>query len=702
MMSTGGDMADNDSVFEIGLAMAGAISAGAYSAGVIDFLFQSLEEWERLKREAPETVPNHSVCIRAVAGASAGSITAALGMLAAAGGLQKEEFPVPPSGKQRYRCVLPALYTAWVTMPDMASPEGAPDLLSNTDMEGNEPPRSVLNAKILEDLTDIALQLSPPVDGAAPSPAFGGAGLPYFPKRFHLYLTLSNMRGVPYKVGFNAAGGDSGHYMMSHGDRAHYVLEKIGRYDGENDWLKLDPGIVLEIDTAPKGVGEMDKLWQDYGRTALASAAFPVGLAARPIKTRTGMYEGRSWPGEPSIGGRFRPNWPATWGNADREFGFMSVDGGLIDNEPFEYARRAIMPTGNTSNERDAALATGAVLMVDPFPEPPDFAEDDPLDATVLQVARAIIPMLKNQARFKPDELAAALDRNCSSRWLIAPSRAKPSNATTATVENEHYAIATGILGGFGGFLDESFRAHDYQLGRRNCQRFLKEVFVVADNNPIVSNTDANGEIATLKWPQAAFGNSRFRSKKGDGKYYCSIIPVVGDAEPEVPAPQWPRIDANRLAVIEKRIAARVGYVVPKLLSFKSKSPVINWGLRLLWSTLGEGTLLKYVRSSIESDLIRRDQIAGWESYSDNARAVFAELCKSTYDYRTINGDKGICRSTGLGENDVRKALGELRSRQSDLLWSGQVGNQECWTLARRRPGWFERNNPIGGELGIG
>lgn len=694
-------MAKNDSVFEIGLAMAGAISAGAYSAGVIDFLFQSLEEWERLKREAPETVPNHSICIRAAAGASAGSITAALGMLAVAGGLRKEEFPTPPSGKQRYRCVLPALYMAWVTMPDMASPEGAPDLLSNTDMEGDEPPRSILNAKILEDLTDVALQLSPPADGTPAGPAFGGPGLPYFPKRFHLYLTLSNMRGVPYKVDFNATGGDAGHYMMSHGDRAHYILDKIGRHDDENDWLKLDSGAVLEIDTAPKGAGEMDKLWQDYGRTALASAAFPVGLAARPIKTKTGMYDIRSWPGEPTTGGRFKPNWPTIWGKKDRDFGFMSVDGGLIDNEPFEYARRAIMPNDRTSNERDAARATGAVLMVDPFPEPPDFAEDDALDATVLQVARAIIPMLKNQARFKPDELGAALDKDCSSRWLLAPSRPKARSAKATTDENERYGIATGILGGFGGFLDESFRAHDYQLGRRNCQRFLKEVFVVADNNPIVSDTDANGQVAP-KWPQAAFNDPRFRSKKSDGKFYCSVIPVVGDAEPEVPEPPWPRIDANRLAVIEKRIAARVDYVVPKLLSFKSIGPVANSGLRTLWSWFGKGRLLEYVHGSIESDLIRRDQIAGWETCSDNARAVLAELCESTYNYRTISGDKGICRSAGLGENDVCKALGELRRRQPDLLWSGHVSNQECWTLSKRRPGWFKRNNPLGGELSIG
>lgn len=82
-------MADNKNVYEIGLAMAGAISAGAYSAGVVDFLFQALHEWELAKHDNRKgSVPNHSVCVRAAAGASAGSITAALAAVAVAGGLR--------------------------------------------------------------------------------------------------------------------------------------------------------------------------------------------------------------------------------------------------------------------------------------------------------------------------------------------------------------------------------------------------------------------------------------------------------------------------------------------------------------------------------------------------------------------------------------------------------------------------------------
>src|SRR5436309_7074225 len=72
--------------FEIGLVMAGAISAGAYTAGVIDFLIQALDEWEAAKRFArahpghPQAreCPMHEVRIRVMAGASAGGMTAAL------------------------------------------------------------------------------------------------------------------------------------------------------------------------------------------------------------------------------------------------------------------------------------------------------------------------------------------------------------------------------------------------------------------------------------------------------------------------------------------------------------------------------------------------------------------------------------------------------------------------------------------------
>src|ERR1035438_1382444 len=63
--------------FKIAIKMAGAISAGAYTAGVLDFMTEALDAWYRAKAEGAE-VPQHDVTIEVFSGASAGGVCAAL------------------------------------------------------------------------------------------------------------------------------------------------------------------------------------------------------------------------------------------------------------------------------------------------------------------------------------------------------------------------------------------------------------------------------------------------------------------------------------------------------------------------------------------------------------------------------------------------------------------------------------------------
>ncbi|SAL85170.1 hypothetical protein AWB68_07588 [Caballeronia choica] len=68
-----------EGTFEIGIVLAGAISAGAYSSGVVDFLIEALDAWEAAKEAERKTgrpqnewsVPPHDVVLRVFAGASA-------------------------------------------------------------------------------------------------------------------------------------------------------------------------------------------------------------------------------------------------------------------------------------------------------------------------------------------------------------------------------------------------------------------------------------------------------------------------------------------------------------------------------------------------------------------------------------------------------------------------------------------------------
>src|SRR6185312_23150 len=63
--------------YKIGINMAGAISAGAYTAGVLDFLTEALDEWYAATQRG-EAVPMHDVVIEDFSGASAGGMCAAI------------------------------------------------------------------------------------------------------------------------------------------------------------------------------------------------------------------------------------------------------------------------------------------------------------------------------------------------------------------------------------------------------------------------------------------------------------------------------------------------------------------------------------------------------------------------------------------------------------------------------------------------
>ena len=70
--------------FHIGITMPGAVSAGCYTAGVMDYLFEILELWENAKawslpegwdEDLLDYVPMHKAVIDVMGGASAGVMT---------------------------------------------------------------------------------------------------------------------------------------------------------------------------------------------------------------------------------------------------------------------------------------------------------------------------------------------------------------------------------------------------------------------------------------------------------------------------------------------------------------------------------------------------------------------------------------------------------------------------------------------------
>jgi hypothetical protein len=536
--------------FHIGIAMAGAVSAGAYSAGVFDFLIEALSEWQKAKDKG-EDVPKHDVFISVLSGTSAGGITAALGLASLAGGIRSVEEPsVNPRQIRPVKRALPELYDAWVkktrlfpSAQEKTSKRANSSLLDTGDIEQGEIPPSLLNSTALTRIARESLSAINP----------SGVRLPYFTNPTHLFLPHTNLDGISYPIAFE----QSTYWMNMHEDRAHFAITGLGSrpYPEECRWLAKWGDVGEEIDVANfvrlQGASSdrpLPQPFEAFAQAALTTSAFPFGLQSRQISVETAKLRRRALPFEAGL----FPETLAQLKTDDKHFTshFVCVDGGTLNNEPFELVRWSIRDLNESQNSRDPTTASRAVILIAPFP-PQSVSDTKRLgsergkgDLAMTFVGKALLPALIAQARFKASDLITASDPNVYSRYLIAPSRDKPQSAPPTAPD-----LACGLLYAFGGFLDEQFREHDFVLGRRNCQWFLRKHFTLHPSNPVFGLDPATIDPSERERP---------------------IIPLVGSADTPIEAPLWPQISEHRLddmrAALEGRLDPFVEAIITQLL----------------------------------------------------------------------------------------------------------------------------------------
>lgn len=236
---------------------------------------------------------------------------------------------------------------------------------------------------------------------------------------------------------------------------------------------------------------------------------------------------------------------------------------GTIDNEPLEQARRFL--TDGAIEKPDGIAADKAVVLVAPFPNYKLY-EDDRTIGTLASVLPSLAAAVINQARFKPEELAKARDASNFARFIVSPER---KNADDSVPQ---YAIASGALGGFSGFLDESFRRHDYLLGRRNAQAFLRWNFGLPKSHAIFGGREfaskwvvreAGREKRTLAPGQdLALDPKAFALLQGGGKSEAGypIIPLTKRMmQPiDIPADDKPNPSQDILESLRPAIRKRI------------------------------------------------------------------------------------------------------------------------------------------------
>ncbi|MBK8176329.1 MAG: hypothetical protein IPK66_14005 [Rhodospirillales bacterium] len=376
----------------------------------------------------------------------------------------------------------------------------------------------------------------------------------YYADPLHLYLCVTNMRGVPYVVRMVADETMRGHRVVNHGDYAHFIVHGAGPANVTAPF----PGAfdINRSDLASDG-------WDVLRDAALATSAFPGGFPARPFRNTVDMYRQRTWTGR----ARNRASCPSSVlldlpDDVSDRYDFWCVDGGLIYNEPIEYARTALLGCADQSSNRDGHSANRTVLLIDPFPDDLEWrgkpaAKADGPD--VLDALLSLIPMLRAQSAFRPEDLTLALSEDVHTRYLIAPIR-----SSKLAGESD---LASSGLAGFAGFVHEQLRMHDFQLGRRNCQKFLKDRFFLHADNPVFAGW-RNRLKAHPEWFEAyrpASGCTSGASRGGQDLF--QVIPLVPAVSAPIRPRPWPKLRRQEdLEPIARLARDRTELVVPQLI----------------------------------------------------------------------------------------------------------------------------------------
>ncbi len=567
--------------FKLCITMAGAVSAGAYTAGVLDYLLETLELWEKAKEENKkigkgnpgynDSIPMHEVEIDVISGASAGGITGTLALLNL---LDKNYTPYNkdnPNGEYN------RFYQSWVKMADDEKETTLSKMLHRDDIQPKQKPESLLNTKAIETIAKRALVVNDKTD--YPN---------YVSKNLDLILTISNLRGINFKVDFDGrTHTNSGTTITNHGGFFRYKTVNTDFPDRGIPKHSDSLYHVLDLDN------ETDI--STLRNATLSTSAFPIGLKSRQLNIYTEYL--RRYP--KYLFGKNRLHAISPILKNEKLYHFNSIDGGLINNEPYGIALKVMHEKNTYITEK--GNTNYAVIMVDPFPNLNNKEEDYTPKSDIISVAKGMFNALRNQVMFNQDGILEALSLADRTRFLIAPIRKEKKEEKWKRAKKD---LASAPLNGFAGFLDASFREHDFKLGRQNCQTFLRYYFAVKNDN-----IETRLQSAPTNEAKERFCFS-VPPKDPNGEQFFPIIPDmrvlnafndISDKEnygtdAKIHYPEFPKFNSITFEkAFKKPIKKRISYVVKGL----SNSSMLTFAFNRLF----KNKAYTFIKNTIESEM---------------------------------------------------------------------------------------------------
>jgi len=455
--------------FPISICMAGAVSAGAYTAGAMAELLHAIRLWKN--NDVLPNCPTHEIELKGFSGASAGSIQAVLSTLDLFSASDSQEL-----GRD-----------AWFK----ATIEKMLDLSDLNDEQGV---RSILNSDVLKNIADKQIDKH----------RWAEKWPKYIKEPFEVRLSVTNLRGVPYKVNLPADNSvDFG--MSTHNEYLRFNFSKKTNLSYNHHNILFGSKHKFDYDRLVEG--------------ALASSAFPLAFSPielkRPRVGKKDFHNEKKWMKPTSVdkisgditkisykAEKREPAWNTAYGPTED---IVAVDGGATNNEPIIEAFKLLFDDDLSDwQQPDPEKPAGRVLMIDPFPN----AVDREIQSDALRIDNTLgklIGALIGHARFsEPLMVSKALQNRVGLVYPSLPGRS-----------GKLMALRSGAIGGFTGFLKQSFVQHDYVLGRLNMRRFLRFHFTLPLNNALFD-----------KWRNDKSMVEAWKIIKKNGSEEIPIIPI--------------------------------------------------------------------------------------------------------------------------------------------------------------------------------
>jgi len=583
--------------FHLGITMAGAVSAGAYTAGFMDYILEALSAWEAAKKEHENnpnsTIPNHSVIIDAIGGASAGGMVSMITTLALCAGNIK---PVKEVSNTKTGNIL---YDSWVFLDDddsLYDGRGGgkttfEKMLLNTDLEADKGAPSLLNSIPIDRIAEKVFEELPASASTDNFPQ-------YISDDLRVLLTVTSLRPLDYKVKFSKIKSKfleftPGHRISNHDIVAHFKL-KYDENTDRNKYLPFRPLLSDEIDVT----GEQLESNRDFLiNVTKATGAFPIGLAPRYFDSDFPMeYVYNSLAERKSFNTDMDVELDL---DTNRKFEFTAVDGGAINNEPFDEVLRCLVTHYGLA---DAVNPKYGTLLIDPFPNFEDEKETEIPNykiTSIMDIVGNLIPTVLNQARNKQtDTYGTGLFK-----LMSFPRKLKLGTRH----EVDHPPLATGGIGGFGGFIDIEFRKHDFFLGRDNARNFLRGIMFMEYDKENPDNLFHGVSDEAVK----KFGR-KITQADGTKKIFMPIIPDVSKLDPNDDSnpsrytiQDFPKFNKEGFKKLEKPIRERVKAILKAELKGKMSGWFWSLGKRILVNKISK-KMTKWVMETIEKDFAKR------------------------------------------------------------------------------------------------